>query len=93
MEKKLIDYNRFVRIKTSPEEDKLMKAKAAKAASVKKYILVGQSCLDVQKSAYDALAGSRLGNVHNYMDASLRQQSIPNSWIKLLPSAFKRVLF
>ncbi len=82
------DYERFVIIKTSAEEDKLMKEKAAKAASVKKYVLIGSSCMDVQKDAYKALVGSRVGLAANYIDYTLRSQVIPNSWIKMLPQTF-----
>jgi RHS repeat-associated protein len=82
------DFQRFVAIKTTPEEDKLMKDKAVKAASVEKYKVIGQSCLDVQKAAYDALVESRVGSGHNYIDFKLRQQYAPNNWIKQLPWTF-----
>jgi hypothetical protein len=43
------EYTRFARIKTSSHEDELMKVKAAKAASLIKCKLVGQSCLIFKK--------------------------------------------
>ena len=85
------EYDRFIVIKTTPEEDKLMKAKALKAASVKKYILVGQSCIDVQKGAYDALSTSRMGGKHYYMDMQQRGDVTPNTWIKSLPDTFNNL--
>lgn len=84
-------YDRFVIIKTTPEEDKLMKVKASKAASVKKYYLIGQSCIDVQKEAYDALTTSRMGMIHNYMDIQQRRDITPNTWIKFLPVTFNNL--
>lgn len=53
-------YTKYIRVKTSKEEDELMKAKAEKAASVKKYILIGQSCINVQKETYKALVSRRV---------------------------------
>jgi RHS repeat-associated protein len=80
------NYDKFVAIKTSREEDKAMKAKASKAASVNKYIVIHQSCIDVQKAAYNALVQTRLGiNYPKNIDLTLRAQLIPNEWIKELP--------
>jgi RHS repeat-associated protein len=87
------DYNRFVRVKTTTEEDKLMKAKAAKAASVKTYCVIGSSCLDVQKGAYAALAQNRVGNVHSLIAQSALRIVEPNSWLNNLPSAISNMNF
>jgi hypothetical protein len=70
-----------------------MKAKAQQAASVNKYIVIGQSCMDVQKSAYDALIKTRLGNNWHIavISKDLRGQVIPNGWIQLLPTTFNNI--
>jgi RHS repeat-associated protein len=84
------NYDRYVAIKTSAAEDKAMKEKAEKATLVKKYILVGQSCIDVQKDAYDALVKARMGN--NYpknIDYTLRAHTIPNNWLNQLPGTIQ----
>jgi RHS repeat-associated protein len=79
-------YDRYVVLKTTPEEDKLMKIKAAEAASVNKYIVFGQSCLDVQKAACNALLNERVGNNSSTkrITMELNQMVIPNAWIKQL---------
>jgi RHS repeat-associated protein len=82
------DYDRYVTIKTSPEEDQAMKVKAAEIASSKKYIVVGQSCLNVAKVSYEALVNGRVGFAHNYIDVITRKDLTPNTWFKNLPTTF-----
>lgn len=85
------NYTKYVRIKTSPEEDKLMKLKAARAASIKKYIVIGASCLDVQKEAYTALAEQRIGIIHSLIAQSPLRTVEPNMWMANLPSAVNAI--
>jgi len=86
------DYNRYVAVKTTPEEDQAMKKKAEKAASVKKYyIIYGHSCIDVAKSCYDQLANMRVGFMHNYVDQITRNDVTPNFWFDNLPGTFKNL--
>lgn len=81
------NYDRFVRIKTTPEEDKLMKEKAAARASAKKYKVIGCSCIDVQKDAFAALSESRVGLLHTSLIArDALGMKVPNTWIRNLPS-------
>jgi len=79
-------YNKLIRLKTSPEEDKLMKAKAGAAASVKKYVGIGQSCLDVQKEAFFALADSRFGWKESLFTQNSAKIMAPNLWFQNLPT-------
>jgi RHS repeat-associated protein len=74
------NYSKYVVIKTSPEEDRIMKAKAAKAASIKKYKLLTTNCLNVAKQTYEALVHTRVGKVHFLVDASQQKEIIPNLW-------------
>lgn len=85
------DYDRYVIIKTTSEEDKAMKLKAEKAAMVKKYIVVGQSCLDVAKTTYEELVHGRLGYAHHYIDQITRNDATPNTWFKFLPMTFNNL--
>ena len=85
------NYDRFVRVKTTPEEDKLMKAKAAKVASAKKYKVIGCSCVDVQKDALEALVNSRVGWRHKLIIGEELTTWVPNNFISRLPSAFQRL--
>ena len=82
------DYDRFVIIKTTTEEDNRMKLKAAEAAIVKKYIVVGQSCINVAKSAYEELVHGRVGFSHGYIDQITRNDLMPNTWFYNLPHTF-----
>ncbi len=81
------NYDRYVIIKTTPEEDIAIKAKALAAASVKEYIFLGQSCMDVQKAAFGALVTKRTGN-EMYDQAFRGDESAPNQWIENLPGVF-----
>ncbi|MEJ7740170.1 MAG: DUF6443 domain-containing protein [Chitinophagaceae bacterium] len=87
------EYDRFVRLRTSPEEDRLMKTKAKEAASVKKYLFVGASCVDVLKNAYDALAQSRIGAIHSLISQNILRIVEPNMWLNSLPSAISNINF
>jgi RHS repeat-associated protein len=86
------EYDRYVRIKTTPEEDKLMMKKATDVSSSKKYIFIGSSCLDVQKSVYSVIADCRFPLSSLLIQGPLREV-IPNRWIQLLPSAFNTMNF
>jgi RHS repeat-associated protein len=81
------NYDRFVRIKTTPEEDRLMKVKAGEAASAKMYLVVGSSCLDVQKGAYSVLADKRVGWVNSLIAQGPLRETIPNNWMAELVNA------
>ena len=85
------NYNRYVAIKTTPEEDRLMKIKAAEQSSVKKYVVIGSSCIDVCKAAYSSLAESRIGFAHGIIDKSALTMVEPNMWFNFFPSVTKRV--
>jgi RHS repeat-associated protein len=85
------NYDRLVRLKTTPEEDKMMKEKAKQAASAKKYLLIGSSCLDVPKAAYSALAENRIGWAHGLIDQRPLRLVEPNLWLTTLPSTISRV--
>lgn len=87
----LHDYDRFVMIKTTSEEDRAMKVKAAEAASVQKYIVIGQSCLNVAKAAYNTLVDDRVGYVHDYVDLGTRNDPIPDTWFLGLPNTFNNL--
>jgi RHS repeat-associated protein len=86
------EYDRFVVVKTTPEEDRLMKKKAEEIASAKKYIVIGNSCLDVQKAAYSTVVGSRFSLNSLFVQDPLREV-IPNRWFMMLPSAINSVNF
>ena len=83
-------YDRYVSVKTTPEEDRAMKVKAAAAAAIKKYLVVGSSCIDVNKAAYSSLASTRIGLAHGIIDKSALSISVPNLWTQFLPSVIKR---
>jgi RHS repeat-associated protein len=85
------NYDRFVRLKTTPEEDRLMKIKAVEAASAKKYLVVGMSCLDVQKSAYTELVENRVGSIHSLIAQGPLRETIPNNWMVELVDAISRI--
>lgn len=85
------EYDRFVVLKTTTEEDNAMKVKATEAASVKKYIVVGQSCLNVAKAAYTSVVDGRVGYWHNYSDMDLRNDLMPNTWFENLPETFNHL--
>jgi RHS repeat-associated protein len=85
------NYDRYVRIKTTPEEDRLMKIKAAEAASAKVYLVVGMSCVDVQKSAYSALVENRVGNIHSLIAQGPLRETIPNNWLVELVYAVEKI--
>jgi len=55
-------YDKFVTVKTSKEEDVKIKAAAAKAASAKKYKVIGQSCACVMLDALNELTDIRSNN-------------------------------
>ncbi|MBX3252491.1 MAG: hypothetical protein KF862_00010 [Chitinophagaceae bacterium] len=80
------EYDRYIRLKTSQEEDRSMKLKAAEAASAKKYLVVGMSCLDVQKCAWSELAQSRAGNMNSLVAQDVMRIVEPNLWLSMLPS-------
>lgn len=53
---------------------------------MKNYCFIGQSCLDVQKSAFSELVTNRTGD---RIYAGLQgTQLLPNTWIKSLPGTF-----
>ncbi len=55
------EYDKFIRIKTSPEEDKVAYASAKRQASKGKYIVIGQSCIDVPQEAIEGAMRIRTG--------------------------------
>lgn len=79
------NYDRFVSIKTTKEEDNLMKQKAKDVASSNYYIGIGSSCLDVSKAAYSALANSRVGVANGLIDQQQLRLLEPNLWLEFLP--------
>jgi len=82
-------YNRYVSIKTTPEEDKAMKAKAAESASVVRYKLLTQSCLNVSKAAFNSLVDNRDSwRYRNLIDYHNNYNYMPNAWMGLLPYTF-----
>lgn len=85
------EYDRYVIIKTTPEEDRAMKKKAEKAASVKTYIVIGQSCLNVPKAAYFKLVNGRVGYAHRYIDETTKKDATPNTWFDNLPETFNNL--
>ena len=78
-------YSRFVRIETTPEEDALMEAEAGKICGAEKYIVVGMSCIEVQKAAYEALASHRVGTWHSLVSQDALRTLNPNTFITMLP--------
>lgn len=80
-------------IKTTHEEDRVMKVKAGEVAASKTYSLVGNSCIDVCKAAYSTLATSRKGSVHGLIDQNALTEIEPNLWTEFLPNSFNRVNF
>ncbi|WP_343659405.1 DUF6443 domain-containing protein [Chryseobacterium sp.] len=55
-------YDKFVTVKTTKEEDEKIKAKAAEAASAKKYKVVGQSCANVMLNCFNQIVDLRTNN-------------------------------
>ncbi len=86
-------YDRYVAIKTTPEEDRAMKLKAREVAASKTYSLIGNSCIDVCQAAYSTLATSRIGSAHGLIDQNALTQIEPNLWTKFLPNTINRVNF
>ncbi len=84
-------YDRYVRIETTQEEDRLMKIKAKEAASAKKYLVVGMSCLDVQKCAWSELAESRAGSMHSLVAQDALRIVEPNLWMSMLPNQVESI--
>ena len=83
------DYNKFVVIKTTPEEDRAMKVKASEAASVFRYKLLTQSCLNVAKASFNSLVDNRESwRYRNLIDFQNNYNVIPNNWMVLLPQTF-----
>ncbi len=84
-------YDCYMAIKTTPEEDRAMKAKAAEVAGFKIYSVFGSSCIDVCKAAYSSLASSRIGLAHGLIDQSALTQMEPNLWTSFLTNNIDRV--
>ncbi|WP_322928006.1 RHS repeat-associated core domain-containing protein [Chryseobacterium sp. MHB01] len=57
------NYDKYGVVKTTKEEDAKMKQKAAEAASKKKYIVIGQSCVNVPLAAFNELIAIRANEV------------------------------
>ncbi|MGI9581923.1 RHS repeat-associated core domain-containing protein, partial [Chryseobacterium sp. RRHN12] len=55
-------YDKFVTVKTTREEDEKIKAKAAEAASAKKYKVIGQSCANVMLNCFNQIVDLRTNN-------------------------------
>lgn len=55
-------YDKFITVKTTKEEDVKIKAAAAKAASAKKYKVIGQSCACVMLDALNKIVDIRSDN-------------------------------
>ncbi len=81
------DYDRYVHIKTTPEEDKAMKIKAAEAASKYWYKVIGASCLNVSQDVFSSLVEGR--DIRYRIHAqNLNSNPVPNTWMESLPWMF-----
>jgi len=84
-------YNRYVHVRTTKEEDKMMSTKAAKAASVRKYVVIGQSCINVQKEAFNFLVRSRVGFTGLFVTNEFNSEIAPTPWLSKLPVQFQNL--